>query len=145
LKRWEYGDAWNTGYKAGEGLDNAIANFDPASLFGSNIPSPDDYANNGSLAGSTPISGGVANNIANTAANTGAMRDSMSASEEDMKYLRDIAERETINRFTTAEVKVDFGGITNHVNSSMDLDGVVNFINDGVREALGITAEGAYA
>ncbi len=46
---------------------------------------------------------------------------------EELEYLRDIAEREAVNRFTTAEIQVNFGGINNNVSSNMDLDGIVNY------------------
>jgi len=85
---------------------------------------------------------GIANDTANIAGNITVMKNT---GEENLQYLRDIAEREQINRFTTAEVHVDFGGITNNVNSEMDLDGIVDYINDGMREAIEITAEGVYA
>ncbi|WP_313803255.1 tape measure protein [Cytobacillus sp.] len=76
-----------------------------------------------------------------TAGNTKKMADSMKASEEDLKYLRDIAERDAINRFTTAEVKVD---LTNHnnVNSELDLDGIIDRFGEKLVETLDSVAEG---
>ena len=58
-----------------------------------------------------------------------------------MKYLRDIAERDVINRFTTAEVKVD---MTNHnnVNSDMDLDGMIDRFGEKLEETLVSVVEG---
>ena len=87
---------------------------------------------------------GSAENIATTAANTGDMKDSMKASEEDMKYLRDIAEQEVVNRFTTAEIKVD---MTNHnnINSELDMDGVVAHLEQKVYETMNIAAEGVHS
>jgi tape measure domain-containing protein len=67
------------------------------------------------------------------------------ASEEDMEYMRDAAEREAINKFTTAEVKLNVGGIHNSVNSKMDLDGIADYIIGNVQEALYVTAEGVHA
>ncbi|GHV17682.1 membrane protein [Clostridia bacterium] len=131
-------DAFDAGYAAGENLEATIANFDPASMFPSNIPNPADYPN--SFGEFDPV--GVGSGVTDIADNTRAMKN---ASEEDLKYLRDIAERETINRFTTAEVTVEFGGITNNVGSEMDLDGVVAYINQGVIEALEVTAAGVYS
>ncbi len=61
-----------------------------------------------------------------------------------MKYLRDAAERETINRFTTAEIKVDMGGINNNISSNMDIDGVVDYLVTGVNEAMEKAAEGVH-
>lgn len=75
---------------------------------------------------------------------TGSIKDSVSISGENLKYLRDIAERDAINMFTTAEVKVEFGGITNHVSSDADLDGMVTYISDRVAEELEVVAEGVH-
>ncbi len=88
-------------------------------------------------------SSNIANNAADTANNTGAIKDSVSSSEEDLKYLRDIAEQETINRFTTAEIKVDMTN-NNNINSNMDLDGIVSYLTDGLNEALEKAAEGVH-
>ncbi len=79
-----------------------------------------------------------------TAENTAVMADAMSISEEDLAYMRDIAEREAINRFTTAEVKIDMTGMTNRIDSNMDLDGVLTTLTDGFAEALEVAAEGVH-
>lgn len=65
-------------------------------------------------------------------------------SSEELSYLRDIAEREAINRFTTAEIRVELGGVTNNVSSNVDLDGVISYITDGVADALVTASEGVY-
>lgn len=74
----------------------------------------------------------------------GSTAASLKESTEDLKYLRDIAEQETINRFTTAEVKIDMSGMTNRIDSDMDLDGFLNTLTDGFAEALEIAAEGVH-
>ena len=76
--------------------------------------------------------------------NTSNMVDGLDASTEEIKYMRDIAEMEVINRFTTAEVKVEVGGITNQVNSDLDLDNVVTRITDKMYEGISAAAEGVY-
>ena len=65
-------------------------------------------------------------------------------SHDEISYLRDLAEREAINRFTTAEVKVDVGGITQHVASSLDLDDIVDYMTNRMEESIAIAAEGSY-
>lgn len=135
LKRWAYGDAWNAGYSAGEKLEESIGNFDPASLFKTNIPGADAYAS----------SYDPASYLADIADDTDSIANSVEITGEDLKYLRDIAERDTVNRFTTAEVHVEFGGITNNVSSEMDLDGVVSYIEEHVSEALEAVAEGVHS
>jgi hypothetical protein len=68
------------------------------------------------------------------------MADNMEITEEDLKYLRDVAERETVNRFTTAEIKVDFKNEAT-INSDLDIDGVMNKFTDVLREAIYTEAE----
>ena len=68
-----------------------------------------------------------------------------SASEGTLKYLKDIAEREAVNRFTTAEVKVELGGVSNTINNTTDMDGFVNLLAAKTEEALSITAAKSYS
>lgn len=84
------------------------------------------------------------NNTNSISESTGAIADSMEITEEDLKYLRDIAEQETVNRFTTAEINIEQ---TNHnnISSEMDLDGLVSGLTDAVNEAVDIIAEGVHA
>ena len=133
LDRFEYGAAFDAGYSFGEGIDDSIANFDPSNLFNTNIPDPGDYGNLGDYGA----------DIGDIAGNTGKMADSMEITEEDLKYLRDIAEQETVNRFTTAEITIEQ---TNHNNVSggMDLDGIVSGLTDAVGEAIDIMTEGVH-
>lgn len=82
-------------------------------------------------------------NAKDTADNTGKIKDKdLTISEEDLKYLRDIAERDSINRFTTAEVKLE---MVNHnsISNDMDLDGVIDYLGSGLSEGLQTVAEGA--
>lgn len=143
LERFEYKDAWNAGYSFGKGIDESIANFNPSSLFENNIPNPDDYrdlSNYGAGMGELDGIGGGVNDIAG---NTGKMADAMEITGEELKYLRDIAEQEAINRFTTAEINIQQ---TNHntINNGMDLDGVVSGLDDALGEAIEIATEGVH-
>ncbi|MFR8334418.1 MAG: hypothetical protein ACLU9S_20405 [Oscillospiraceae bacterium] len=79
-----------------------------------------------------------------TAENTGATADALTASNEELAYLRDIAEREAINRFTTAEVRIDMTGMTNRIEGNADLDGVISELTNGFTEALVTAAEGVH-
>ena len=125
LSRWAYGDAYNTGYGWGEGIENSVSD-----MFGGGTDFDYDLDN-------------LKDSAANTANNTGSIKDSISASEEDLKYLRDLAEQESINRFTTAEIKVDMTN-NNNINSNMDLDGVVDYLVTGLNEAMEKAAEGVH-
>lgn len=116
------GGAWDTGYKWGDKLTGA---FKMDELLG-NAGAFDD----------------LNKNMADTAKNTAKTAKSMEATEEDLKYLRDLAERDVINRFTTAEIKVDFSS-TNTINSDLDLDGIIDQFTEKLEEAIDIAAEGA--
>lgn len=74
----------------------------------------------------------------------GSAAASLKETTEDLKYMRDLAEQEAINRFTTAEVKIDMTGMTNRIDSGMDLDGVLNTLTEGFAEALEVAAEGVH-
>lgn len=130
------GGAWDNGYAFGQEIDEAIGNFDPSSLFDSNIPNPEDYAN--ALGDSQ-----LGNDIAGTADNTKGIKDALDITSEDLKYLRDIAEQEAINRFTTAEIKVEMNN-NNHINNEMDLDGIADYLAEKVEEKMEIAAEGVH-
>ena len=86
----------------------------------------------------------IAPNVADTAKNTGAMKDAMDISNEDLKYMRDIAEQEVINRFTTAEIKVDMTN-NNSITKETDFDGVVSYLENKIYETMEVAAEGVHS
>lgn len=88
---------------------------------------------------------GIGADTSNIAESAGSAASSLKGTTEDLKYMRDIAEQEAINRFTTAEVKIDMTGMTNRIDSNMDLDGVLNTFTEGFAEALEVAAEGVHA
>ncbi|WP_270289023.1 tape measure protein [Enterocloster bolteae] len=139
----DYADAASAGYSFGEGIDESIANFDPSSLFDTNVPGAGDYADLSNYGSDLGGLGGIGSGVDDIAGNTGAIADSMDITEEDLKYLRDIAEQEAVNRFTTAEITIEQ---TNHntVSGKMDLDGVVDGLTGAVNEAADIIAEGVH-
>jgi len=139
FNRFNYGDAWNSGYNFGQGIDDKISNFSLSDIFGkTDIPNPDDYISGFSDAIANSGAGGNLNSIAD---DTSAIKDSVDITDEDLKYLRDIAEQEAINRFTTAEIKLDMTN-NNNVSSDADLDGIVDGMTTKVLEALEAVREG---
>lgn len=135
LKRWAYSDAYKTGYDWGEGLGNSVSEMFGGNESGIGVSNPFD--------GSGYDASQIPSNIADTAGNTSSMADNMEITSEDLKYLRDIAETEVINRFTTAEIKVEMTN-NNSISSDMDLDGVVDYLVTGVNEAMEKAAEGVH-
>ncbi len=121
-KRFAYKDAWNFGYNLGQSIDEKFS-----------------AAN----ASATPEFDALNNNVAAIAANTADTADALQLSNEDLKMLRNIAERQEINRYTTAEIKVEMVN-HNNISNEMDLDGVVNLLEAKVTEALVTSAEGVH-
>lgn len=91
---------------AGAAVNNALDSFslDPSSF------------ENGTL-------GDIAGNTKNIADNTTEI------SDEDLKYLIDIAERDTVNRFTTVPLSIEINN-NNNINSEEDIDGIVDKVTD---------------
>lgn len=123
LDHISYGGAWDAGYNFG------------ANLFGADATDDSGYQS---------MIDELMENVKGIEGNTANMSDTMDITSEDLKYLNDIAEREVINKFTTAEIKVD---MTNHnnINKSMDIDGVIDHFVTGLNDALARSAEGVYA
>lgn len=135
--RMEYGKIWDDQYNFGQGIESKIKG-----LFKNDGFNMDGYGGIGSAVEDTWDN--IAGNTGSTAGNTAAMANSMDMAEEDLKSMRDLAEAEVINRFTTAELTVNMGGITNQVNSGMDLDGINNYLESSIFEVLETAAEGVY-
>lgn len=132
LNRFEYGAAYNMGYDFGKGIDDKVGG-----LFSTDLGAAGNYGGF-ALDGITANTGAIADN-------TGASADALTVSNEQLAYMRDIAERDAINRFTTAEVKIDMTGMTNRIDGSADLDGVISQLTSGFSEALLTAAEGVHA
>lgn len=133
LDRFEYGKAWEYGYAAGEKFEESI---NLKNILGDASRTLDAYELGNQL-------DGIYNGVDTTALNTAAMKDSMDATEEELKYMRDLAEREIINRFTTAEINIEMNN-ENHIASNMDLDGVVNYLEETLYETMQVAAEGVH-
>lgn len=128
-------DAFKAGASWGDGVADKVSSFF-------------DFGGGGT--GGTDLGSGfdlssIADNTGLTADNTGKIADALAVTEEQLEYLRDIAERDAINRFTTAEVKIDMTGMTNRIDGSADLDGVISQLTEGFTEALVTAAEGVHA
>lgn len=137
-------EAFEAGASWGDGVADTISNF-----FGGEdaFGGIQDLANNaagilGRDNGGYGATSDVAENIAGIAGDTSNISDSLDVSEEDLKYLRDIAEQEAINRFTTASIHVDMSGMNNTVTNMNDLDGIVDGLTTRVLESMEVVKEG---
>ena len=140
-------DAFNSGAAWGDGvvdnISSAIDGFKDGLAV--DIPNAGDYTSGFDNAIANGINNsGLGDGVGDIAGNTGAIKDSLDITEEDLKYLRDIAEQEAVNRFTTAEIHIDQSGMTNNIHEGMDLDGVISSLTDGVNEAIESATEGVH-
>ena len=135
-------DAFDAGASWGDGIADAVSNFSLSDVFGgTDIPNVDDYTSgfNDAIANS-----GVGDNLGSIADDTGAIKDNMDITQEDLKYLRDIAEQEAVNRYTVAEINIDQSGMQNNISSGDDIDGFMTKLTDSVNEAVDNMTEGVH-
>ena len=131
-------DAFNAGAAWGDGVADKVSNFSLSDVFGKvDMPDSSAFDINDAIANS-----GVGDGIGNIDDNTGKIKDSLDITEDELKYLRDIAEQEAINRFTTAEVTINQTN-NNNVSSDTDLDGFITALDDAMGEAIESMTEGA--
>lgn len=127
------GEAWDTGKKWGDKAFNSNrgkgGNTDALTKSINDAIGLGDKLDKGNEAGKK------------TADNTKKTADGVKMMNEDLKYLRDIAEREAINRYTTAEIKIDARS-QNHINNEMDIDGIIDRFAEKAEETAEMLAEG---
>ena len=139
-------DAFNAGADWGDGVTDAISNFSLSDLFGggTDIPNVGGYTSGfDSAIGNAMNNTGIPDNLDSISGDTSNISDAMDITSEDLKYLRDIAEQEAVNRYTVAEITIEQTN-NNNVSSDMDLDGVVSGLTDAVNEAVDSITEGVH-
>ena len=138
LGRFEYGAAFDMGYEFGQGVEDTVGGlFDFSAMDSLGAADGLDAFNLGNTLD------GIYGNTGDTAGNTAAMSDALDIAEEDLAYLRDIAEREAINRFTTAEIHVEQHN-ENHISNDTDLDGIMDAWANDFAEKLDVSEEGVH-
>lgn len=159
LKRMEYGKAGDfgaaLGLKAenkiqsfGTSLKDSIAGFDFSKLSKNNIFTGIGNAPGSYLPGLTDPTYGLDLTPTNDlldgiGSDVGDMKDSMDLSNDDLEYLRRIADMEWRKEFTTAEIRVDMTN-NNTVSSERDLDGIVEYLSDVLRSEMTNVAYGVH-
>lgn len=143
LDRVDYGDAYNTGYEWG--YEGASWITDKISNLSSLIEVPelpsynsDEYSVTNSYTDPT-----AEELLGNIEGNVGDIADSMDLTNDDLEYLRKIADMEWRNEFTTAEIKVDMTN-NNTINSDRNIDGIVEYLSDVLKDEMNNVAYGVH-
>ena len=137
LDRFEYGAAFDMGYEFGQGVEDTVGGlFDFSAMDSMGADALDAYGLGNTL-------DGIYGNTGDTAANTAASSEALDIAEEDLAYMRDIAEREAINRFTTAEIRVEQQN-TNYISQDADLDGIMDAWANDFATKLDVSEEGVH-
>lgn len=132
MKTLDYSNEMAWGYNVGAGIGDSIS----GALQMPEIEAPGYNAKD------------IVDNTANTADNTGkgakdAKRaaDALDSTADDLAFLREAAEREAINKYTTATIHIDVGGVTAGDTGGNDFDGVLRRLNDVLIESVENGAE----
>lgn len=155
--RFDYGDpaeAYANGYdigsKWGKGISDKIkSGVDKLKSGVDKIGStPTSVALNPTGVGGTNVPAGAgdtggSNNVGKIKSNTDSIKDSLDNLDEDFSYLIEIAERDAINRFTTASIKVEMSN-TNNIREDADIDGIINTLSSRLSEELSVVAAGTH-
>ena len=133
--RFDLTDAFDAGNKFGKGIEDKVSD-----LFDFELNDPMGAGDQNPFANTLD---GIYSNTGDIADNTRETADALELSNEELELLRDIAEREAINKYTTAEIKVEMHN-NNNISSEMDLDGIINLFEVKLLEAMATSAEGGH-
>ncbi|MCC0658318.1 tape measure protein [Clostridioides sp. ES-S-0123-01] len=144
-------DSYKKGYEVGQNLENKLKDSFDINKIAEKAKKDlglDDLWDKkyglgdgfGSAGLNSPL-GDLGKNVKDTAGNTAKMAKTMDKSQEDLKYLRDIAEQEVINKFTGVNIKIDMNN-TNNISKDTDVDGIVNVLTEKLNDAMIVSAEG---
>lgn len=77
------------------------------------------------------------------AGNTAATTNAITANSDELKFLREIGEREAIYKLNTNEIKVDMTN-NNTISNPLDIEAVMDSLANSLRDNMGAMAEGTH-
>ena len=135
LGRFEYGKAYSLGYNFGKNLGGKVSGLLDGTSGVINDPLG-AYDTGSTLDNISSNTGAIANNTEKTA-------NALEMSAEELRRLRDIAERNAINQYTTARIHIEMNN-NNNINSTDDLDGIVEALEKRLEDAMIEVSEGVH-
>ena len=151
-------DSFDAGFKWGKGAADKLGDsLGDMFSFSDSLGEGSDLSLSGIGSGSSPAGSGLGNlgnamknantplldTLGNIDKNTAATASSLDKNDEDLSYMRDLAEQEAINRYTLTDLKVEMNN-NNNISSNMDLDSVVDYLQKKVYEGVLSAAEGVH-
>ena len=127
----DFGAAASKGYDIGAGIGERVSDF----FGGGEKDIPFDPSGYGSIPS-------IAEDTNKIAGNTADIADEVATTNENMEYLRKMAERDVVMRYVTPSINIDMSGMSNNIKNSMDIDGVIDHIVRKTSEAAEGMAEG---
>ncbi|MGL4789944.1 MAG: hypothetical protein ACRCW1_00930, partial [Anaerotignaceae bacterium] len=135
--RFNYGETVASVYQSGENFENLIENK-VSGFFGGDTFSMEGLIPNYHILG---FDEKLFEILQQTDDNAYYLANNTEKTTESLEYMRDIASQQVVNRYTTAQLKVDFKN-TATINSIMDIDHVMNTFENKLREVINSSAEG---
>ena len=136
IKRLGYGESYKAGFDFASNFSDNLKVKEVISGFeGSNLGNIGTAMKNANMP--------MLDELKKIAGNTKSSATSLTRNNEDMSYLRQLAERDAINKYTSNSVNVNMTN-NNKVNSKLDLDKVVDYLGEKVYDTMLSTAEGVH-
>lgn len=93
--------------------------------------------------GKNPALDAIKNGVGDIANDTGKISGALDKSEDDLSFMRDLAEQEAINRHYYTDLKVEMNN-NNNIGSNLDSDAIIERMRRGLFEAVSACAEGTH-
>lgn len=165
---FDLGEAYDAGYKWGEDkatqLENFMSGLNFEKLTGGDLTKAltgglDEYGNpktdgagdtlndigkalSGAL-GKNPALDEIAKNTGKVAKDTGDISGKLSVSDDEMNYVRKLAQRETINKYTRSTVNLHMTN-NNQIRNGMDVNDVARKLVRQIQNEMSYSAEGIH-
>lgn len=94
------------------------------------------------FSGFSDIGSDIGDKVGSIANNTADIADEVATTNENMEYLRKMAERDVVMRYVTPSINIDMSGMSNNIKNGMDIDGVIDHIVRKTSEAAEEMVEG---
>lgn len=136
IGRIAYKDAYNAGYGAGKSVENKVSDMFSFDKYTKATEKAEKYDNTMNAGDDS-----VSKNTKATADSTSEIADKLDVTSDQLKYIREYAERQAVSRFTTSNININMTN-NNNMSSDADVDGIMNSLKNKLQTQMNISAEG---